>query len=36
MAYFILALEKCISITTQEHVHKINNSGTLSVEKNVA
>ena len=24
------------SIATEEHVHKVNNSGTLSVEKNVA
>ena len=37
MVYFNTSIGKtCISIATEEHVHKVNNSGTLSVEKNVA
>ena len=37
MAYFNTSFgKKCTSSATEEHVHNVNNSGTLSVEKNVA
>ena len=37
MTYFNTCFgKKCLSTATEEHVHKVNNSGTLSVEKKVA